>query len=164
MENDKCSAEEKLQRIPLEKTLNSLLESIEQQEKWLVLEREFRRKLKSFHILLSERESRMDTGRMVQDFVSMSAYTGFRDTVELLRALSWHNDNTLRHVLERGMAGRNEDDPAWWLLRMRLAYLARSNALTRVFSEERAQMIERCLEIYQSRLSSRTQDSASKQN
>ena len=139
--------------VSLGETLTGMLDRIEQQERWVIESAGFGRKLKEYHKHLMRRRSPQRMREMVTHFANVGAFVNFREMLELMRALSFCNDAVLRRLLEAGMSGQGmgEGGEVWDVIRMRMAWLARANALMRVFGEERARLVELGIRKYRER-------------
>ena len=137
--------------LELPTVMNSLLSSIEEDESWVLQEENFLSKVRMLRKDLVDKSCRMNFYRFQNDFVSVGAFSCFRDSISLMQSLSCRNSDVLQSLLVSGMSGDNIHDPNWWVHAMRIAWLARVSALVRIFSEERITLVEQALARRQKR-------------
>jgi phosphate-selective porin len=135
------------QNIPvsLPREMRFALETAEEAETWVNRDKKFLEKQRKFHDMLLKNQSSMRIGEFEEHFSVVAAYSTFRETLGLLKALgSRHPDYQMQIVTKA--ATRRTDSECWGAMKWRIRYAVCFDILTRVFSEERLRVIKRALE------------------
>lgn len=129
----------------LPEDVSSVLARVESSESWVKLDSNFGEGQLKLLKMLGAYKSHLPQKIFLEHFVVIATFSKFRDAVTLMQALEVNHASNLQRLLLMGLTRTSPENEFWHTNAMRLRYLTAWNVLSRVFDEERVELIKQAL-------------------
>ena len=129
----------------LPEDISYILARVENSESWVKQDSNFSLGQQKLLKMLGAYKSHLSQKMFLEHFVVIATFSKFRDAVILMQALEVNHGNNLQRLLLMGLTKTSPENEFWHTNAMRLRYLTAWNVLSRVFDEERVDLIKQAL-------------------
>lgn len=125
--------------------ISFILTRVEKSESWVNFDTNFREGQLKLLKMLGAYKSHLPQKVFLEHFVVIATFSKFRDALALMKALEVNHTSNLQRLLLMGLTKTFPENVFWQTSAMRLRYLTAWNVLSRVFDEDRIELIKQAL-------------------
>lgn len=133
--------------FPLSPDISAVLEAAEDAEFWAMTSRSFLEKQRMLFARLTKENSSLPRDEFLHRFITVAAFSSFRDSFALLHALGRRQPRMFTSIVGQASGKGFAFVPEEYcnVLRWRIRYATAFSVMSRVFSTERTEMICKAL-------------------